>query len=142
MSAYNKVNGVIMSANTLLQAPLKLEWGFDGVVVSDWTAVRDTVDSASSGQDLMMPGPDGPWGTALVDAVRNGRVSEAAIDSALTDGVTRRCPGLRARQMPDQRPADLVTSGRKGSTRLFGHVRDLSYLIFALRRLRRNRRRR
>ncbi|MER6365420.1 glycoside hydrolase family 3 C-terminal domain-containing protein [Kitasatospora sp. NPDC001527] len=80
MSAYNTVNGVTMSANPLLRDPLKDEWGFDGVVVSDWGAVRDTEPSAASGQDLVMPGPDGPWGAALVGAVKAGRVPESAID--------------------------------------------------------------
>ncbi|RZU67048.1 beta-glucosidase [Microterricola gilva] len=80
MSAYNSVDGVTMTENELLREPLKTEWGFDGVVISDWTAVRDTVPSANSGQDLAMPGPDGAWGQALVDAVKDGRVSEAAVD--------------------------------------------------------------
>ncbi|MFJ5925015.1 glycoside hydrolase family 3 protein [Kitasatospora sp. NPDC092948] len=80
MSSYNSVNGTTMTANSLLRDPLKDEWGFDGVVVSDWTAVRDTEPSANSGQDLVMPGPAGPWGEALVEAVRAGRVPEAAID--------------------------------------------------------------
>ncbi|MFE7193031.1 glycoside hydrolase family 3 C-terminal domain-containing protein [Kitasatospora sp. NPDC057541] len=80
MSAYNGVNGAPMSANPLLRDPLKDEWGFDGVVVSDWGAVHDTDASAASGQDLVMPGPQGPWGEALVEAVKEGRVPEAAID--------------------------------------------------------------
>lgn len=80
MSSYNAVNGTTMTANSLLRHPLKDEWGFDGVVVSDWTAVRDTDESARSGQDLAMPGPDGVWGDALVNSVRAGRVPEAAID--------------------------------------------------------------
>ncbi|WP_308166737.1 beta-glucosidase family protein [Nocardia albiluteola] len=80
MSSYNQVNGATMSANPLLREPLKDEWGFDGAVVSDWTAVRDTVESASSGQDLVMPGPDTAWGEALVRAVRAGQVDAAVID--------------------------------------------------------------
>lgn len=80
MSAYNAVNGVTMSGNDLLTTPLKDEWGFDGVVISDWSGVRDTVLTGNAGQDLAMPGPDGVWGDALLEAVRAGRVSEAAID--------------------------------------------------------------
>jgi beta-glucosidase len=80
MSAYNSVNGTTMSENDLLRSPLSDEWGFAGPVVSDWTAVRSTEASALAGQDLVMPGPDGPWGAALVEAVRNGRVPEAVID--------------------------------------------------------------
>lgn len=79
MSAYNSINGATATENELLETPLNSEWGFDGVVISDWTAVR-SVESAKHSQDLAMPGPDGPWGDALVDAVRRGEVEEAAID--------------------------------------------------------------
>ncbi|QIS10121.1 beta-glucosidase family protein [Nocardia arthritidis] len=80
MSAYNSVHAVTMSENPLLTTPLRTEWGFDGVVVSDWTAVRSTVAAANADQDLAMPGPEGPWGAKLVAAVRDGSVPEAAID--------------------------------------------------------------
>lgn len=79
MSAYNGINGATATENDLLETPLNSEWGFDGVVVSDWTAVR-SIASARAAQDLVMPGPDGPWGSALVAAVRDGSVPEAAID--------------------------------------------------------------
>lgn len=79
MSSYNSINGVTATENELLETPLNSEWGFDGVVVSDWTGVR-SVESARHSQDLVMPGPDGPWGDALVAAVRAGEVSEDAID--------------------------------------------------------------
>ncbi|WP_399944595.1 glycoside hydrolase family 3 C-terminal domain-containing protein [Streptomyces sp. BBFR25] len=80
MAGYNAVNGTTMTANALLTDPLKSEWGFDGVVVSDWGAVRGTVDTARAGLDLAMPGPDGPWGEALARAVADGDVPEAAVD--------------------------------------------------------------
>jgi beta-glucosidase len=79
MSSYNSVNGTTVTENDLLETPLNTEWGFDGVVVSDWTAVR-SLRSAEASQDLAMPGPDGPWGDALVQAVRAGQVPEAVID--------------------------------------------------------------
>jgi beta-glucosidase len=79
MSAYNNVNGAPATENELLETPLNSEWGFDGVVVSDWSAVR-SLSSARSSQDLVMPGPDGPWGEALVEAVRSGEIDEAVID--------------------------------------------------------------
>lgn len=79
MSAYNSINGTTATENDLLEAPLNSEWGFDGVVISDWTAVR-SVDAAKASQDLVMPGPDGPWGEALVAAVRAGEIPEAGID--------------------------------------------------------------
>ncbi len=80
MSAYNSTNGTTMSENKLLETPLSTEWGFDGVVVSDWTGVRSTDASANAHQDLEMPGPKGHWGAKLVDAVNEGRVSLAAVE--------------------------------------------------------------
>ncbi|MGL3199099.1 MULTISPECIES: glycoside hydrolase family 3 N-terminal domain-containing protein, partial [Curtobacterium] len=59
MSSYNAINGVTASENDLLETPLNSEWGFDGIVVSDWTGVR-SVDSARASQDVAMPGPN-PW---------------------------------------------------------------------------------
>lgn len=79
MAAYNSVNGTTMTENPLLAEPLEGAWGFDGVVVSDWTAVRST-EGAAAGTDLCMPGPSELWGAALVAAVRAGEVPEAAID--------------------------------------------------------------
>jgi beta-glucosidase len=80
MSAYNGVNGTPMSQSPLLASPLKREWGFSGPVVSDWGAVRTTVPSARAAQDLVMPGPRGPWGAALAGAVRDGSVPESTVD--------------------------------------------------------------
>ncbi|TXL85714.1 glycoside hydrolase family 3 C-terminal domain-containing protein [Streptomyces sp. IB2014 016-6] len=92
MSAYNKVNGVTMSASPLLEWPLKGDrplpgngpvqggWGFDGLVVSDWGAVRSLLGSARSGQDLAMPGPESPWAAGLLAAVTAGLIDEARID--------------------------------------------------------------
>lgn len=79
MSAYNSINGTTATENPLLTEPLTGEWGFDGVVVSDWTAVR-SVESAKQPQTLAMPGPGGAWGSALVDAVTRGEVSLEVID--------------------------------------------------------------
>jgi beta-glucosidase len=80
MSAYNGVNGSPMSENPLLADPLKQAWGWDGVVVSDWGGVYSTVESVRAAIDLAMPGPEPKWGEPLIEAVRNGRVDEAAID--------------------------------------------------------------
>lgn len=78
MSSYNSVNGTTMTENDLLETPLSSEWGFDGVVISDWTAVR-SVAAAQASQDLAMPGPVTGWAD-LAEAVRDGRVAEADID--------------------------------------------------------------
>ncbi|MFP5071197.1 glycoside hydrolase family 3 C-terminal domain-containing protein [Pseudonocardia nantongensis] len=80
MSAYNAVNGPTMSENPLLAEPLTGEWGFDGLVMSDWGAVRTTEASATAEQHLVMPGPVSAWGDRLVAAVRDGRVPETVVD--------------------------------------------------------------
>ena len=80
MAAYNGVNGHTMTEHPMLRDVLKDEWGFDGVVVSDWYAARSTEAAGNGGLDLVMPGPTGPWGEALIAAVREGKVSEAAVD--------------------------------------------------------------
>lgn len=80
MAAYNGVNGVTMTESPILRDVLKDEWGFDGVVMSDWHAARSTEGAGNAALDLVMPGPTGPWGDDLVQAVREGRVSEAAVD--------------------------------------------------------------
>jgi beta-glucosidase len=80
MSSYNAVNGVTASENELLETPLNSEWGFDGVVVSDWTGVR-SVEAAAASQDLAMPGPNPWWSEGpLLAAVESGEVPMAAID--------------------------------------------------------------
>ena len=80
MSSFNKTNGCSMSESPLLKDPLKTEWGFTGVVLSDWTAVKTVVESAKSGQDLAMPGPATPWNEGLLSAVKRGEVLESDID--------------------------------------------------------------
>lgn len=80
MSSYNSINGLTATENPLLATPLKDEWAFDGVVVSDWTAVRSVVPSARAEQDLVFPGPRSPWSDGLLDAVRAGEVGTEAID--------------------------------------------------------------
>src|SRR4051794_13433810 len=81
MAAYNGVNGAPMTENDLLTEPLKGEWGFAGVVVSDWGATYDGEPAARAALDLTMPGPEPQWREPLVEAVRAGRVPEAAIDA-------------------------------------------------------------
>ncbi len=81
MAAYNAVNGARMTEHDrLLRGVLKGEWGFTGVVVSDWDACRSVVPTALAGLDLAMPGPDSPWVTGLADAVRAGQVPEEVLD--------------------------------------------------------------
>lgn len=81
MAAYNSVNGTTMTESPLLDEPLRGEWGFDGLVVSDWFAARSTEGAALGSLDLAMPGPHGPWGDALAAAVEAGRVPMKAVDA-------------------------------------------------------------
>ncbi|MEU6482405.1 glycoside hydrolase family 3 C-terminal domain-containing protein [Streptomyces sp. NPDC046887] len=85
MGAYSGVDDGVESApmlehQRLLTGVLKGEWSYDGAVISDWAATRTAAPSANAGLDLVMPGPDGPWGEALLAAVRRGTVDEAVID--------------------------------------------------------------
>ncbi|BBH67207.1 glycosyl hydrolase [Actinoplanes sp. OR16] len=80
MCAYNKVNGVYASEHHwLLTEVLRDEWGFEGLVVSDWGAVVDRVKSIAAGLDLTMPGPDAEGDAALVEAVEAGRLDAALL---------------------------------------------------------------
>ena len=79
MNAYNKVNGMFAGDHpTLLRSILKEEWGFDGLVMSDWFAAH-SLTSVESGMDLEMPGPARERGDKLVQAVRAGQVSADAV---------------------------------------------------------------
>lgn len=125
MSAYNKVNGATMSASPLLRWPLKGDrtadgnlsrqggWGFDGLVVSDWGAVRSLLGTARSGQDLAMPGPRSPWAAGLLDAVTTGLIDEARIDDKVRRllRLARRVGALDEPGTPE-RPLDPPTGQR------------------------------
>jgi len=84
MAAYNLVNGIPASENSyLLTQILRQEWGFDGVVISDWFfSVKSTAASVNAGLDVEMPSPR--WrGEKLLEAVERGEVAEATIDSSV-----------------------------------------------------------
>ena len=84
MCAYNKLNGIPASENRwLLSDLLRTEWGFDGVVVSDWGAVHDPVASLRAGLDLEMPGTSGKSVRRVVDAVAGGEIDERVLDAAV-----------------------------------------------------------
>jgi beta-glucosidase len=83
MSAYNLVNGQHCSENKhLLTDILKGDWGFQGIVMSDWVSVYSAVAAANNGLDLEMPRP--VWfGERLLEAVQSGQVSEQTIDDKI-----------------------------------------------------------
>jgi beta-glucosidase len=83
MCAYNKVNGTYASEHHwLLTEVLRAEWGFQGLVVSDWGAVHDRVKALAAGLDLEMPPNLRVSGPAVVAAVRDGSLDEAVLDEA------------------------------------------------------------
>ncbi len=84
MCSYNKINSVYASQNRwLLTEVLRQEWGFGGVVVSDWGAVHDRVAALAAGLDLEMPPNHGISDAAIVAAVRDGRLAEDLLDQAV-----------------------------------------------------------
>ncbi len=81
MTAYNKVNGVYCGEQPdLIDGILRGEWGFDGLVMSDWFGTHSTAPAALAGLDLEMPGPSAWLGPTLAAAVREGLVDEAVVD--------------------------------------------------------------
>jgi len=84
MCAYNKLNGDYCSEHHwLLTELLKGEWGFEGLVVSDWGAVHDRVASLRAGLDLEMPGPQERRVRAVIAAVQAGQLDQAVLDEAV-----------------------------------------------------------
>ena len=83
MCAYNRVNGVFCSENRwLLTDILRDEWGFDGVVMTDWGAVHDRVAAIKAGLDLEMPGDTAICRRRILDAVQNGTLSGEELGKA------------------------------------------------------------
>ena len=84
MCSYNRINGVPASQNHwLLTDVLRDEWGFDGIVVSDWGAVSDRVAALRAGLDLQMPSTDGFTNAQVVAAVQDGTLDAAVLDAAV-----------------------------------------------------------
>jgi beta-glucosidase len=85
MCAYNKLNGTYASENqVLLHDILRQQWGFQGFVVSDWGAVHDRVRGVNAGLHLEMPGSGDFNRKKIIQAVNDGRISEARLDEIVT----------------------------------------------------------
>ncbi len=81
MDAYNPVNGMFMTQNGYLNNEiLKKEWGFDGILMSDWGATHDGVAAANGGLDLEMPNAAYMYKDTLIPAVKDGKITAATID--------------------------------------------------------------
>jgi beta-glucosidase len=98
MCAYNRVNGVHASQHHwLLTEVLRDQWGFEGLVVSDWGAVHDRAAAVAAGLDLEMPPQLGHSDRALVEAVRSGALEERLLDTTVERVLTlvdKALPGL------------------------------------------------
>jgi len=85
MCSYNRINGVFASENNhFLNEVLREEWGFDGLVMSDWGAVNDRVLGLAAGLDLEMPASGGINDAKILQAVKEGKLDEAILDQAVT----------------------------------------------------------
>ncbi len=83
MCSYNRINGTYASEDPwLLTEVLRREWGYEGLVMSDWGAVHDRVSGLAAGLDLEMPSSGGRTDAEIVDAVRAGELDEAVLDRA------------------------------------------------------------
>ena len=89
MSSYNLVNGVYAGeSRKLLRDILREEWGFEGIVISDWGAVNDRVSGLLAGLDLEMPSSGGIHDRQIVGAVQSGNLGEERLDEAVA-GILR-----------------------------------------------------
>ena len=80
MSSYNRINGPFTQENReLLTTILRDEWGFDGIVMTDWTGIRNTAAQIQAGNDLMEPGADSQI-KDIIDKVKSGALAEADLD--------------------------------------------------------------
>ena len=84
MTSYNQVNGTYANENThLLKDILRDDWGFDGIVITDWGGSNDHIKGVQAGSDLEMPNPGLDSARQLVAAVKDGWISEEAIDTCV-----------------------------------------------------------
>ncbi len=99
MSAYNQINGHDCAMNRwLLTTLLREEWGFKGMVISDWGAAYDRIQALLAGNDLEMPGPQDPQ--TILDAVAKGVLPEAVLDERVANilGVWVKLPAFRDKE--------------------------------------------
>jgi len=106
MNAYNKINGVYASQNKWLQEDvLRREWGFDGLVVTDWGASVDRVSGLECGTDLEMPSSGSLNTKKIISAVENGTLHEKVLDKAvdnIIDLIEKAKPALKKNHTYDK----------------------------------------
>ena len=97
MTAYNNLNGIATCENPeLTETILRDEWGFDGLVVSDWNAGTNAAQSMLAGNDMMQPGQDRQY-QAIYDAVKSGKLPEDVLNRSVKRvlQLVVRCPGFK-----------------------------------------------
>jgi beta-glucosidase len=109
MCSYNRVNGVPAAENHwLLTEVLRDEWGFNGLVVSDWGAVDARVPALAAGLDLEMPGPQRDSADAIIAAVQSGALDVTVLDAAVArvQRLVARAPGDRTEPRSEREALD------------------------------------
>lgn len=104
MCSYNRINGVYSCENKwLLNDVLREEWGFDGLVMTDWGAMNKRVPALKAGLDLEMPSSHGETDKQIVEAVKDGTLDESILDNAVLHvlNLVKKCTAHK----PDTRPA-------------------------------------
>ena len=102
MCSYNRINGTYGSDHhELLTTILRDEWGFEGLVVSDWGATNDRVAGIAAGMDLEMPGSGGAFDAEVLAAVADGTLAEATVDRCATRVVDLLRRGAKTDTRPD-----------------------------------------
>ena len=119
MTSYNRVNGRHPADDQrLLGDVVRREWGFEGIVMTDWFGLTTTVDAAHAGLDLEMPGPARSFGPALAEAVRAGSVAETLLDAkvrhllSVFDRIGALDDGAEQPERPVDRPEDRALTRR------------------------------
>lgn len=105
MTAYNQINGIHAAEDkNLLQDILRGEWGWDGLVMSDWFGTYSTSEAINAGLDLEMPGPSRWRAGALSHAVMSNKVKVAELDSAVRNVLRLVKHGLEETSIPPDAP--------------------------------------
>jgi beta-glucosidase len=101
---YNRINGTYVADDArLINGILRKEWGFDGLVMSDWMGTYSTSEGVNAGVDLEMPGPSRWRGEKLLQALKLGQVSEGTIDCSARR-VLKLLKALNRYGCPDEAP--------------------------------------
>lgn len=120
MTAYNRVNGACVSEDQrLLQDVLMKEWGFNGLIMSDWTGTYSTVEAIKAGLDLEMPGPSVVRGAAVQRALTSQKLTVEDLDARVRNVSAPRCVVHRLacpRLTPSTAPSPDAISSRSSAS--------------------------